>query len=337
MTYTNSLTIRALDIGHGLIKFTRSHLRIDATLDFGSFPNYAELTCSGINDFSRFTVKTEGTHFCMGPESITFSKGNARQFLEPSFFSSPHCIALALGAVANMKIPGSGFVDILAIGLPMGVMESVSILKNLENSLVGEHVLPNLDSGGDRKFTIRKIKFFAQQEAAASLTHRTAEGVSPKKYSLFIDSGYVNLSWLTKNEKNTISRKSSSIVGGITDLMEPMLASLKPGAFENIHIRQRLDEALLRNLPTIKVNGEEFEVAKYLPILEARIAENVSQILSSVGLIDKIGKVYVTGGGAHLYHRKIVEVFPVQSTFSPHAMSHFDSVRGLQMLAEMQN
>lgn len=333
----NSRTIRALDIGYGLIKFTRSHLRTDSSLDLGSFPTYAELAYSESRDPSQFTVNSEGVLFFMGSKSIDLSAGNARQFLEPSFFDSMHCVALALGAMANMKIPVSGIIDVLAIGLPMRVMVSKSTVKNLESKLLGDHVLPDLISGGDRKVTVKSTKFFVQQEAATSLTFQPAEGASPQKYNLYIDAGYVNLSWLTKNEQKAISDKTSSIVGGVTDLMEPMLARMKPDAFQNLRIRKRLDDAMRKQIPTIKVDGKELEIAIFLPILEAKVSENVSQILSNVGPIAKISKVYMSGGGAYLYHRKICEMFPKKTIFAPHSMSHFDAVRGLQMLAEMQN
>jgi len=273
----------------------------------------------------------------MGSQSIDLSAGNARQFLEPSFFDSMHCVALALGAMANMNIPASGIVDVLAIGLPMRVMVSKSTVKNLESKLLGDHVLPDLTSGGDRKVSVRRITFFDQLEAATSLIFQPADGASPQKYNLCIDAGYVNLNWLTKNEQKIISDKTSSIIGGISDLMKPMLARLKPDAFQNLRIRKRLDDAMRKQIPTIKVDGKELEIANVLPILEAKVSENVSQILSNVGPIATISKVYMSGGGAHLYHRKICEMFPGKTIFAPHSMSHFDAVRGLQVLAEMQN
>lgn len=159
----------------------------------------------------------------------------------------------------------------------------------------------------------------------------------PDLYDLHIDAGYVNLSWLIKNEQKTIYPKTSSISGGVTDLIELMLEDMQPGAFQNLRLRKRLDDAMHNGVPTIKMSGKQFDVTKYFPILEARISENVSQILSSLGRIKKIGNVYMSGGGARLYHRKIQELFPEKTIFAPHAMSHFDGVRGLQMLAEMQD
>ena len=53
----------------------------------------------------------------------------------------------------------------------------------------------------------------------------------PDLYDLHIDAGYVNLSWLIKNEQKTIYTKTSSISGGVTDLIELMLEDMQPGAF----------------------------------------------------------------------------------------------------------
>lgn len=339
MNNENSRTIRALDIGYGLIKFTRSHLRADSSLDFGSFPTYAEIAFSEMCAPTRFTVTAERVRFCMGPESITFSRAMALQFLESSFFDSTHCIALAIGAIASMKIPRDGVVDVLAVGLPIGVMGSESAVKTLEVRLLGDHEIPNLDADGYRRITIRKIKFFGQQDAGSQAlqTANKVIGVTPHQNNLYIDVGYVNLSWLIKSEQKAVGTKSNSIIGGVTDLMEVMLQEMHPSAFKDLRIRKSLDDAMNRNIPCIMVGGQQFEIAKYLPILEARVSENVSQILANLVRVKKIGKVYMSGGGAWIYHRKIVEVFPEQTIVAPHSMSHFDTTRGLQMLAEMQN
>lgn len=324
--------VRALDLGLGLIKYSRSSVRADGSLDVGSIPSVAVMTGTSSSRAEYFTITSAGVQFAVGPDVVEIM---ASQFLEASFFDSLHCTALAIGALALMEVPSSGTVDVMAVGLPAGVKMKSATVQKLNNELMGCHNLPVLGTSARRDVVVNEVQFFSLQDAAytALSSFGRNEGSSSGK-DLVIDAGHVHLSWTTRSGQHKYDKHSGTITGGVTDLMDVALQQVDVEASSNMRIRQRLDHAIRTNRPSFKINGEPIMTSSLWPGLRARAAENFSRLLSGVGRLAAIDNVYLTGGGAHLYLDQVRGAFPGKIRIMPHTLSHYDNLRGLQILAE---
>jgi hypothetical protein len=76
----------------------------DFSLNVGSIPTFAEITNSAYRNKDLFTVDVDRVPFMVGNLAKSNAGGNAVQFLEPSYFSSEHCVAMVAIPMATSDL-----------------------------------------------------------------------------------------------------------------------------------------------------------------------------------------------------------------------------------------
>ena len=340
-------TYRALDLGFGFTKFSKGQYLDDGSLEVAAFPSYAapaieqSIGAGVLSDLSVVNVKVNDERFAVGEDVRKAADGVGRQMLESTFFRSSQYMALAIGAMAFMNLPDHGEIDALVTGLPLTVYRDEALLEHVEKMLSGTQTIPdiNKERGGDRLIYVKKVHVIPQVVGSLVAMSRDA-GLMNKiheQQNLTIDVGYGTLLWLITDGFAAVPARSSGNMGGVSTLLQKVIRAIDTSAATSINILDRLDRALLENKPTIMINGADVEIGKYRGVLVTAARENLTELIRSIGHTADIDNVFLTGGGAHLYHEQVAAVFPNRKINIAPEGSRFTNVRGFQFLAETEN
>ena len=347
---TQPQVLRALDLGFGFTKFSLGHYKPDGNyeLEVSAFPSYAGPAIEGIhyggsiNMANVLNIEVGSQRFSVGQDSLSTADGTAKQILEASFFMSDQYLALARGAMALMKVPQTGDIDLLVTGLPLNVFRDKELVRNVRTRLEGYHVVPDVDAPDDgsgfqnRTINVKKIQVIPQVVGsliALSCEDGSIEDIGSQR-NLTIDVGYGTLLWLVSNGTTAIPARSNGNMGGVSNLLKKIIKEFAPSSVTNLAILERLDSALREGKPTIKVNGEIVEIDKYRPLLESTAKENLTEMLSALGDTSDIDNIFLSGGGAHLYKTVIAAAFPKRKIICSSSNSRYTNTKGFQIIAE---
>jgi plasmid segregation protein ParM len=276
----------------------------------------------------------------VGDDVRDAADGAARQMLEASFFRSSQYIALARGAMAMMNIPNHGQIDSLVLGLPLTVYGDKALVAHVYDNLLTEHQIPDRRAlqAKDRVVTIKKLRIIPQ--VVGSLIAMSKESGLNKKvretYSLTIDAGYGTLLWLVTRGLTPLPARSNGNMGGVSSLLQKVVRSMDPDSVTNINILDRLDNALRNSEESIEIDGIELPLAKYSGLLASSTSENLTELIKSIGNTKDINNIFLTGGGAHLYHDAVQRAFSNRKIVTAGSGARFTNVRGFQTIAETE-
>lgn len=239
-----------------------------------------------------------------------------------------------------MCVPERGDIDRLVIGLPLNVYDDEALVEHVQKNIEGAHAVPDLsETGGTRTIVVKRAHVIPQVVGSLVAMSREA-GLMDKintQQNLTIDVGYGTLLWLVTHGFSPVPARSGGNMGGVSTLLQKVARSIDPSAATNINILDRLDQAFLNHSPSIKVHGEDVIIAKHKDVLSSAAAENLTEMLRSLGDTIDIDNVFLTGGGAHLYAKEITAAFPKRKLHFAAKGSRFTNVRGFQFLAENEN
>ncbi len=337
---------RALDLGFGYTKFTKSHLDDTDKVDVGMFPSYCspsskrqdQISGGPLQALDVITVEAGGMHWSVGKDSKLAGTGRASQLLEDSFFVSSQYLALARGAISFMSLPdGCDTIDVLTVGLPLSVFEHQELRNRIITTLKARHPIGrpgNLDDS----ILVRRVNVIPQvlgSLVALALPLERYDEIESER-NLTIDVGYGTLLWLTTDGLKALRERSGGTMGGVSSLLDAMLRTQDRSLVGNLAMMERLDKALINKADTFKVAGREVQVADLRPGLEAAVSENLTLLLRSISSVNDIDNVFLTGGGAHLYREAIKGAFPDHELIEDNGSTQFTNVRGFQILSEQQ-
>lgn len=332
---------RALDIGFGFTKFTKSHLLPNLNVDVGVFQSYAATdwrdSKGPVGDFLVLAIEVNGAHYLVGDDVNKVSGGNPLRLLTDEFFTSPQYMALARGAMAYMAIPADGVIDVLTVGLPLTVFRDKRLRNSIKERLSGEHKISGLAGGASRTIKVISTILVPQVQGslyalAADLPEAKRETIEDER-NLTIDVGYGTLLWLTSDGLTPLPARSDGSMGGASAVLDAMMTSISPRSVGNVSVTERLDKAIRENQETFKVAGAPVGIGEHRGAMEAVVSENMTRLLRSVGNTDDIDNVFLTGGGAHLYAEAVRRAFPNQVINGAQG-TQFTNVRGFQMISE---
>ena len=306
MVQANPKTIRALDIGFGFTKFTAG---VDANGNATAlaFPSYAipDLEKKGWEGdpkhFNLMPVQVDTNHFFVGTESLLAAPGNAQQMLESSFYQSAEYLALARGAMAQMKTGSE--IDLLVVGLPMQFLRTPTLTALLTMKLQAQHTVPVSRSSPSREILVHKVRVLPQLIGSLSMhmatTTRRDHDLDNK--TLVVDVGYGTLLWITTAAHRPIPGRSGGNMGGVSAILQRLLSQIAPGYASNATILSRLDRALREGRSELQVGQEMVNLDIHLPKIQTIVASYVTELLRSIGSKGDISTVILTGGGANFY------------------------------------
>jgi plasmid segregation protein ParM len=354
----------SIDVGLGYVKHTT---RLgEGHIGFTSFPAVAIPSDPSVlrqidGQRSRNTidvpVKGAGgviSHYEVGPDILQAQTGTEfGRVLTGDYYSSTIYDALMLGA---LRLIGDTVIDMLVVGLPVGqylVQERREYLINKWKT--GDE---GIDTGDGHRVVIRDVIVRPQPlggyvEALnhldlvnAAIKASPAGQVLPEFTEaqqvidlnvLVIDPGEHTLDWLVVNKGSIVDRASGAaedagrhrVVRAVTEALQvdigrPLQSLVHP----------LINKALHEGRP-LKLQGEYFDLGKYLGAINAAIADPVNRMFEGLrGMLDVIDLIVIVGGHPQLYRDMIAARFKsLPIVVLPNSV--MANVSGYQAMGEM--
>lgn len=341
-----SLSVRAIDVGYGHIKFTTGRDPETGLITTESFPSQSPVVdVSSLSETTEakhdhFIVPIEDRYYAVGKDVGFAMKGaNISEVLDNEFVTTPAYAARLFGAINYMyrDLPDDT-IDYLILGLPMTTIRDHR--QTLKNLFTGTKLINN---HGD-KVKINHIEVFPQPLGSYS-AFMTANPPSQGKklpMALVVDPGYNTVDWfvvqgMKANEVQcgAVNRGMSAVLEGIARRMATPVeqggSQFSKGASIPALIR-RIDQSLTSGEP-FSMMGHEIPLDKFMDAGNAIIDEAAQAIKNSLGIAMEIDVIILTGGGSRFYEPAIRAAFPLHKVVLLDDPAHAN-VRGFHFMGE---
>ena len=198
------------------------------------------------------------------------------------------------GATTSMEI------DTVVSGLPISTIYTHAA--DLCEFIKGEHRVPCPgDPEQSLNVHIRHAMIIAQpQGALVSRGIEQSGAASSDLNTLVLDMGGGTFDWFVAKGIRPNRSLSGAVSIGALACAGAICDEIKSGLRENPEIMARVDKALLENSRTVLISGVEHEMDSFAPIVSRVMADAIEQMRKSVGSLDSIDKIILTGGAAKL-------------------------------------
>lgn len=300
----------AVEVGFGYTK--TAYRKPNREIKIGSFPSLAPIHQSSIISQSIshgptrriYTISVNNKQYDVGPDvSLSVGGGNHNhgRYLNDDFPNTDNYIALVLGALVEM---GATEVDCLVLGLPVKTMKKYSELL--------KQTFTNVFNVNNVRIRIRHVKVIPQP--VGTLIHYAAKNpqkISSNVTNLVIDPGYVTTDWVVATGYHIIDSRSDGNLTGISTILKNTARTIAADHDKKFDRIDRLDNALRTGTPLsifneVIANETLWAYARQnTPLIE----ECLGEIITSVGSMDDISNVILTGGGAKYYEFAAKRIF----------------------------
>ena len=349
-------TVRAIDVGFGLVKYT---LPAEGGIRYRSFPSLAiPADTSAVRSLSTrrrdtFDVPVQGALFEVGQDvGLALAGGSFGRDVTDEFYRGKVYEAVTKGALRYMAEAGDTSIDVLVLGLPVNQFNDAVRRDYLRKTYEGE-----LDVGGGRKVTVRRVVVQAQPMGGyAALENHLQElnreisstsGAQQPLASaddldelavLMVDPGEHTLDWLLI-QQGTINPRASGAASDagrhrvVRSVQESLAAKI--GRPLGPAVMPRINDALRTKTP-VKLAGVAHELERFEPVIMSVIEDSINRMVDGLRDAHEIVDLMVlVGGHPERYRDVLAKRFPAIPVFvMPEPMSA--NVRGFQMIGEAE-
>jgi plasmid segregation protein ParM len=336
---------RAIDVGYFNVKFTlgRKIEGISSLIATGMFPSLAPILKTGSARSLHGTPSAEGCTVTIDNVSYFVGRGaeHNSKGIEPRPVTDAYCLsdkylALLRGALYYMaKDAGSGhemIIPTLVLGLPLNTfyIHQEALAKRGQ----GEHIFSSPIGEGDCRVTVEKVEVIVQP-AGALVNFGVRNGRVGDGVSLVIDPGGGTLDWyLTRNGIPNLER-SGAYPKAMLACAFAVADKLNARWRDQFGIVDKIDKALRERAPSFNVQGKDYNMAEFRPVVEQVLEESLNQMISAVGSTDDIDHILLTGGGATVFGEHLLKKLPqLEPVIKVDPDSVYSNVRGFQVVGE---
>jgi plasmid segregation protein ParM len=349
-----SPTVRAIDVGFGLVKYT---LPAQGELDFRSFPSLAiPADTSAVRSLSTrrrdtFDVPVQGALFEVGRDvGLALAGGSFGRDVTDEFYRGKVYEAVTKGALRYMAEAGDTSIDVLVLGLPVNQFNDAVRRDYLRHTYEGE-----LDVGDGKKITVKRVVVQAQPMGGYAALEDHLDDLNREITStpgaqeplasaddldelavLMVDPGEHTLDWLLI-QQGTINPSASSAASdaGRHRVLRAVQAALSEdvGRPLGVSVEPHINEALRKNKP-VKLSGVAYDLTKYEPRVMSVIEDAVNRMIDGLrDATESVDLIVLVGGHPDRYRNALKQRFPAIPVFvMPEPVTA--NVRGFQMIGE---
>lgn len=322
---------RAIDCGHGVVKYSR---KVGEAIVFHDFPAVAipsssrDLDVPGMPRLRTLISGTNGREYLVGPDTQAMQQSFGGRELLESYPTSERYIVLMLGALAYMREPE---IDRLVLALPLSTYSRER--GRLEEIWTKRVVVPSLYRAiSDTTVNIRRVTVVPQPLGAYMAGVKEGKVQCYLGNVLAIDPGFHTLDWVVMSPRGAaLMHMSGALQGGVHSLMVTLAKALEPEVGRSIENLAPIEEALRTGQPAF-LWGHAFPLTPHMAKVEAAVDGMVTEMMARLGQTTQIRQVIVAGGGAHLFagvlRRRLGDFVNV---LDDPAMAN---VRGFQIISE---
>jgi plasmid segregation protein ParM len=333
---TDPLTVRAIDVGYGHIKYTTGRNKhsvitqaIPSLSPIFSAPN-GQFHDTLMQERDTFLVPVGDRLYETGRDVLLALGANQiTEVLDNDFARSDHYAARLLGAVNYMTPLPDNRIDVLVLGLPLNTFtrHKDALAARFKGEMTINH--------RGHKVTIGSCHVYPQPLGSymAYLATRPAE---KNPQVLCIDPGYNTFDWFVCQGMSALPAYSGAVKRGMGAVMRAIADEMiqKNGFDEDSHELIRLIDQSLVSHKSLKVYGREYRLEDYAKAGDAVIEEAAQAVRDSIGDGKSISAIVITGGGASMYKARIRRKFPHHVITMLDNPAHANA-RGFHILGEI--
>jgi plasmid segregation protein ParM len=350
----SSPTIRAIDVGFGLVKLTVGEGDGVSIVHFPSMAIPADASAVrtlGTRRRDTFDVPVGGALYEVGRDvGLAQAGGSFGRDVTDEFYRGNIYEALTKGALRYMVEAGDTRIDLLVLGLPVNQYNDAKRRDYLRTHYEGD-----IDVGNDKTVSVGKVIVQAQPmggyaaigdhlEELNNVITQTGGALEPLANAedlddlsvLMVDPGEHTLDWLLIQQGSINPRASGAASDAgrhrvVRAVQESLAADI--GRPLGPAVMPRINDSLRTGKP-VKLAGVAHDLQRFEPVVMSVIEDSVNRMVD--GLRDAheiIDLVVLVGGHPERYRDVLVKRFPAIPVFvMPESMAA--NVRGFQMIGE---
>lgn len=305
--------IRSIDVGYGNTKYVADvENRRTVCRHFPSVAPLADarhMTEAMGKRRKTVQIAIDELTYEVGPEAGLAQGSVVVRNMADDYCTTPEYLALVRGALHYM---GLEQIDLLMLGLPLSTL--VMHGDALEKRLAGEH-----RTGGGRRTHVQRVKVLAQpQGALMAYGGRVGRPAALQRQKhLILDCGARTFDWLVAYGMKVQDKRSGAVNRGMLDVLGTIAAGVSGAVGANFRNLEAIDLALRTGAPATAF-GKPVDLGPFLPAARKIAAEAVTAMKSSIGDVDDIDNVIVTGGGAFFFTPLIRQGLPTYRSCRTH-------------------
>ena len=334
---------RAIDIGFGYTKLSRSAIDPSYSLSSMAFPSIPapaggqmDISNGEIPKLQVVTVEVEGVRYVVGPDAMLAASGRQTRSIEDLFFDSPQYLALYQGALAYMELPNTvDTIHALGMGLPLTVWRDVELRERVKARMTGNFSVPIPNSRATRDIHIQHVQLWPQVLGAlAAMSREVGPRVDvAKQTNLVIDVGYGTMLWLVTSGFQPQPGRSEGNKGGVSSMLKAVAKTLDPLVSNDPRILERIDYSL-RMDKALVINGTEVDLNRCKSIAQSHAQQHLQEMLETIGTHKDLDNIFLVGGGAHLYRPLLTAAFKGRLIWEQKHEPQMANLKGYQHLVE---
>lgn len=337
-----------LDVGFFSTKFSagRSGL-VGSAIKVLQFPSLAPRISGAMqhlaakDDLDGVVLEVEpGVRHFVGKDVFHIANAPGSRAVTSDYSRTSDYRALTLGALFHLAkekcVAGDRMViSQLVAGLPLSTVYSHA--SELEASLARVHCIPH---PGDRTSTlqveIQAVKVIAQPQGAL-----LAQGIGAGAHSraefntLVLDLGGGTFDWfMARGAKPNRARCGAIQIGALT-CAAAVCDEIAPDLRDDAEVMARVDRALSDRSKTVTISGISYNMGAFDGVVRRVLRDAIEQMQKSVGSLNSVDQILLTGGGARLMHESLSDSLPKYRHLLKMDLEPVSSnTRGFHLLAE---
>lgn len=247
--------------------------------------------------------------------------------------------ALFLGALHHIakenNCTGPLVIDTLVAGLPISTVYTHA--GALQAFLKGVHRIPDPKHLDDVLSVEVKNAMVIAQPHGALISHGVAKASGSQSITLVLDMGGGTFDWFVAKGITPNRALCGAVPIGALACAAAVCDEIKLGLKDNPEIIARVDTALREGAPRVLISGVHHDMDAYMPIVNRVLQDGIEQMLKTVGSLDGMDHILVTGGGAKLLLGALRRALPeYQGVMEIDEEPIASNVRGFHALAMHQ-
>jgi len=338
---------RAIDLGFGYVKVSRSMISPSYQISSAAFPSFAapananaDIGDGAMSRLDVINVDVDGIRYTVGTDVLAAAPGRAARTTSELFFESQQYRALYAGGLAHTDLPaGATTIHVVGMGLPLTVWQNVALRASLKKDLVGHFTVPVLGPqsapGRSRTISVERVEIWPQvlgslvSISAADGTLETLAGQD----NLVIDVGFGTMLWMaTAGLRPQVSR-SGGTSGGASSMLKAIVKTIDSTLCNDPRILDRVDISMRMGAP-LMIGETSIDLARCRAVAEAQASVHLQELFENIGSHKNFDNIFLTGGGAHFYGPLLKRYFKGRAIRVPQGEPRFANLLGFQHMAE---
>lgn len=284
-----------------------------------------------VNEVSHFVGKAA--------QDMVGGRGSVRE-ATPGYSESREYKAMFLGVLfyISRKTGATGGLSIeyLTLGLPLSTVRTHS--RKLASMARGEHIIPSpFNAGQYIKVNIKNIVVVCQpQGTLMHMNSKLGSSISNARV-LVLDMGGGTFDWFTANRLRPQMERCGATAMGVLACASAICDSIAPNLKKNPDVMADVDVALRDGLDSVFVSGKSYDMASKWPLAESTLVGALQQMETSVGGLEGMKHILITGGGAGLLKKviskSVLQRFAKQIEIDTDPV--YSNVRGFHLIAQL--